>query len=89
MKCENYSTLYKVASCPCQEGRLFVDTVDTYLESRFRAPNKKQRYKVHLVFEMLYSKQREKLLFVNTVDTNPESGLKAPNTKQRYEVHLV
>ena len=23
MRCENYSTLYKVVSCPCQEGRLF------------------------------------------------------------------
>ena len=29
MRCENYSTLYKVASCPCQEGRLFVETVNT------------------------------------------------------------
>ena len=28
MRCGNYSTLYKVASYPCQEGRLFVETVD-------------------------------------------------------------
>ena len=26
-------------------------------------------YEVHLVFEMFYSKQREKLVYVDTVDT--------------------
>ena len=31
VRCENYSTLYNVAPCPCQEGRLFVKNVDTRL----------------------------------------------------------
>ena len=84
MRCENYSTLYKVASCLCQEGRLFVETVDTSLiqYSKCSTQNRENAFmstlsiqiqngfkaKVHLIFKMFYSKQREKLEYVDTVE---------------------
>ena len=81
MRCENYSTLYKVVSCPCQKGRLyFRDILHVLLKT--------ERIHVDTVemclLPIVQHQYQMNHLYVNPVNTNPESRFKA--TKKRYEV---